>query len=82
MRLTIIPSDHIVYIDGVYKCPIDLSFMSGIHAVQWYDTWGEIERVDPETRCPSNERITSIEQFQPAIDAWNNWVPSESNPSP
>jgi len=77
MRLTIVPEDSVVYIDGVCKHGIDLSFMSDIHAVQWYDTWGEIERVDPETRVPSNERITSIEQFQPAIDAWNNWTPPE-----
>lgn len=77
MRITIIPEDSVVYIDGVAKYPIDLSFMSDIHAVQWYDTWGDVERLDPETRTPSNERIESIAPYQQAIDLWNSWTPPE-----
>jgi hypothetical protein len=42
-----------------------------IHAVQWKNTFGEIERWNPETeQMVANEPIDSIEQFQPAIDLW------------
>jgi hypothetical protein len=42
-----------------------------VHAVQWYETHGEIEVKDPATgRMIANEVITSIDAFQPAIAAW------------
>lgn len=82
MRVTIIPSDSVVYVDGVARAPINLDFMSDIHAVQWYDTWGEVERYD-ENRHPSNERIESLTPYQAAIDGWNNWVaPTPPAPKP
>lgn len=81
MRVTIIPSDGIVIVDGVTKSPIDLSFMSDIHAVQWYDTWGEIERIDAEFRH-SNERIDSFSQFEPAVALWHSWVRPPEPPLP
>ena len=71
MRVTIIPADGKVVIDGVVKVGFDLSFMADIHAVQWYGTEGEIERLDERNRH-SNEEITSLEPFQAAIDAWNS----------
>ena len=76
MRVTIIPSDGSVTIDGDGRAPIDLSFMGqDIHAVQWYETWGEIERKDPETGAmTANEHIADLSLFQAAIDAWNAWV--------
>jgi hypothetical protein len=77
MRVTIVPEDYIVYVDGVPKTPIDLSFMSDVHAVQWYDTWGDVERVDPITRIPSNERIEELGRYQQAVDLWNSWTPPE-----
>lgn len=72
MRLTIIPADGFVSIDGVGFGKLDLSFMAAsVHAVQWYETHGEIEVKDPVTgRMVANEVITSIDAFQPAIDAW------------
>jgi len=72
MRLTIIPIDGSVAIDGVGFGGLDLSFMdASVHAVQWYETHGEIEVKDPATgRMVSNEVITSIDAFQPAIDVW------------
>jgi hypothetical protein len=72
MRVTIIKDDNSVLIDGEGYGNLDLSFMdSTIHAVQWYDTHGEIERKDPVTkRMTSNEEISSFDEFQPAIDAW------------
>ncbi len=72
MRLTIIPIDGSVSVDGVGFGGLDLSFMdASVHAVQWYETHGEIERKDPITgRMVANEVITSIDAFQPAIDVW------------
>ena len=72
MRVTIIPVDGSVSIDGVGFGGLDLSFIdASVHAVQWYDTHGEIEVKDPVTgRMVANEVITSIDAFQPAIALW------------
>jgi hypothetical protein len=70
MRVTIIPCDRLVIVDGVAKRDLDLSFMADVHAVQWYDTWGDVERTDAQFKH-SNEHITSIAPYQAAIDAWN-----------
>ena len=72
MRLTIIPIDGSISIDGEGFGGLDLSFMdASVHAVQWYGTHGEIEVKDPVTgRMVANEVITSIDAFQPAIDVW------------
>jgi hypothetical protein len=72
MRLTIIPVDGSVSIDGIGFGGLDLSFIdASVHAVQWHETHGEIEVKDPVTgRMVANEVITSIEAFQPAIDVW------------
>lgn len=73
MKLTIIPHTGTVNIDGVSYAEIDLSFMdSTIHAVQWKETQGEIERFDPiSEKIVANEPITDIAPFQQAIDLWN-----------
>jgi len=72
MRLTIIPVDGYVSVDGKGFWGINLSFVdASVHAVQWYETHGEIERKDPITgRMVANEVITSIGSFQPVLDAW------------
>lgn len=70
MRVTIVPSDGAVIVDGATKRGLDLAFMEDIHAVQWYETWGEVERYDGLNKLP-NERIESLAPYQPAIDAWN-----------
>lgn len=71
MRVVIILENGFVSVDGEGYRGLDLSFMdSDIHAVQWYETEGEIERRDNRGRMVNNEHITSIEQFQPALDLW------------
>jgi len=71
MRVTIIPTDGIVSIDGESYGGLDLSFIAqSVHAVQWYDTYGEIEHKDGRGRMIANVEIDSIEQFQPALDLW------------
>ena len=72
MRLIIVPDDGSVSVDGKGFGGLDLSFMdASVHAVQWYETHGEIEVKDPATgRMIANEVITSIDAFQPAINLW------------
>ena len=71
MRVTIIPADGFVSVDGEGYGGLDLSFMaSDVHAVQWYDTEGEVEYQDARGRATRNEDITDLTPYQPALDAW------------
>ena len=74
MRVTIVPVDGLVNIDGLRYLGLDLSFIpNNVHAVQWYDTYGEVEIKDPVTgKMISNDDINSLDSYQPAIDAWNS----------
>jgi hypothetical protein len=73
MRLTIIPADSFVAINGEGYGGLDLSFMPvDIHAVQWYETEGEIEYKDSRGRVTRNEVIDNIDKFQPALMAWQS----------
>jgi len=71
MRLTIIPSSKYIAVDGegLLKIQQDLSWIpSNVHAVQWYDTWGEIEYDDGSL----NERIEELGIFEQAVEDYNN----------
>lgn len=72
MRLTIIPIDTAVYVNGVSYANIDMSWIPDIegkkvHAVQWNQDHGEIEFVGPY----QNLEITELGVFEKAIDLWN-----------
>jgi hypothetical protein len=67
MRLAIIPSDTVVCIDNRCIDNIDLSWVpENVHAVQWYDTYGEIELV---TNDP-NIDIFELGIYENVIDLW------------
>jgi hypothetical protein len=71
MRLTIIPGDKYIAIDnnGLFVLQQDLNWIpSNVHALQWYDTWGEIEYND----TTPNERIENLGIFEQAITDFNN----------
>lgn len=71
MRVTIIPADGFVSIDGEGYTSLDLSFVGAdIHALQWYETEGEIERQDNRGRIILNEVITDLSPYQQALDMW------------
>lgn len=72
MRVTIIPSDGVVSIDGESYSGIDLSFIdASVHAVQWYEDSGEVEIKNPATgKMVENKQITSLNEFQLALDLW------------
>ncbi len=64
MRVTIIPADGFVSVDGLGFNGIDMtSIESTVHAVQWYGTEGDIERKDQNGKIFANEPIDSIDQF-------------------
>jgi len=72
MRLTIVPISGTVSKNGISYNNLDLSFMpSNVHAVQWYDTFGEVEVKDVITnKMIANEPITDITIYNDAIALW------------
>ena len=83
MRLIIIPSDSFVAVDGdSTHRPLDLSACNipqNIHALQWYETEGEIEfddLIDPFAPKPPNEIIESLPEWALAcVGVWEAWTP-------
>lgn len=83
MRLTIIPEDSFVAVDGdASHQPLDLTqcaIPSDIHALQWYENRGWIEfadSADPFAPKPPNEEIYSLPDWANAcVQVWNDWQP-------
>lgn len=92
MRLTIIPGDNAVYKDGVMKAwtapALDLSgcgIPSNVHALQWYDSVGEIEfdGPTPVSPKPPNQQITQLPQWAlNCVAVWDAWSPPPPPPAP
>lgn len=82
-RITIIPADGFVSIDGVCKShPLDYSscgIPADVHALQWYDTRGWIEfndDNDPFTPKPTNQEVTELPVWANACVAVHAaWTP-------
>lgn len=81
MRLTIIPIDSAVYIDGVCKMPLDLSGCGiplDIHALQWFEQKGWIEFSDdndPFTPKPPNQTIESLPDWAiTCVAVWESYI--------
>lgn len=82
-RITIIPSDGFVNVDGTFKHqPLDLSgcgIPSDIHALQWYDTKGWIEfsdNIDPFIPKPPNQEINELPVWADnCLVVWAEWTP-------
>ena len=65
MRLTIVPEDKVIVIDGegVHCSHVDLSWIpTDAHVIQWDDTKGHIEHLD---KAPTN--ITELGIYQQAV---------------
>lgn len=91
MRLTIVPIDNKVVVDNVAKFPLYLSscaIPANIHALQWYETEGEVEFVDnPDRTKPQNELISELPVWANAcVGVWEAWTPplppSATEPQP
>lgn len=75
MRLSIIADDKTVCISGVCYGGLDLNLLpTNIHAVQWYETFGEIEfksvLENNQIIKPQNEVITDIAPFMFVEPLW------------
>jgi len=79
MRVTIVADDNIVLVGSQFPQTVDCSALvaEGKHAVQWYETYGEVEfkgGFDVErgiqTR-PPNQFITDFSPYQSYLDAYN-----------
>ena len=72
MRMLILADDNRVAIEDEGYDGLNLSFLDPtIHAVQWYDTYGEVEHKDPATgKMTANREIQNIDEFQQAITVW------------
>lgn len=83
MRLTVVKPDGVVCIDGVCYAGIDMTGLtSTLHALQWYETFGEEEHIDPETRVHSNNRIESLSAYQGVIAQWQTKHDAAQQPAP
>jgi len=76
MRLTIVPSDKKVGVNNCFFDSLNLlacGIPANIHALQWYETDGEVEFVDNSDRTkPQNEIITELPAWANAcIEKWN-----------
>ena len=74
MKLTIIPSDNAVYKNGECYLGLDLSNVpTNIHALQWYETEGEIELINNLDRTkPQNEIIFELPVWvDDCLSKWN-----------
>ena len=68
MRFTYVRADKAIGIDGNFLYFDSIDFDSQVDAIQWYDTWGEIEFVNRQER--NNERFEDISYIQPLIKLW------------
>lgn len=74
MRVTIIPLDSIVTIDGESFNDIDMSSIDeSVHAVQWYGNHGEVEIKDPVTnKMIQNIPIDNLSDFDNVISQFQS----------
>lgn len=70
MRATIISDDSTVGVDGVFHVVDCSTLPADVHAVQWYETAGEVEYKSVGGVKPPNEAITDFSPYQPLIDLW------------
>ena len=72
MRVIIVPIDAVVTVDGVSRSGLDMSSIAPeVHAVQWYETYGDVEIKDVETgHIVRNEHIDTLDAYQTVLDLW------------
>lgn len=82
MQITIVPSDGVVGVDGVFR-PIDLSNIdSDIHAVQ-YNTATETGHIEYVGSSKPNKEIGQgyfTNAFSACVDIWNSLTPQPEPP--
>jgi hypothetical protein len=75
VRITIVPEDKTVVVDGVSASEIDMSGIDEhIHAVQWREDSGEIEWKESSPHGLHNEKIFSFERFEFILDLYQQKI--------
>lgn len=79
MRVTVVPEDKFIRKDDIFTHLPEWNFNdSNIHAIQWYDTEGEIEyKGKPK---PPNEFFTDFSILQPYLDALDVYLNQSTLP--
>ena len=73
MRVTIVPVDKFIRRDDVMVNLTEWNFDDpNIHAIQWYDTEGEIEYTRKPK--PSNEIFTNSSILEPYLNALDEYL--------
>ena len=67
-RVTVVPSDNVVVVDGVSKVVDCSNVPKFIHAIQWDGVRGHIEFVPIDNVHQGNLAITSFDQFSYLLD--------------
>lgn len=69
-RITVIPVDGLVSVNGIVMSGLDLSFLPReIHAIQWNGHSGEVEfRQDVLGNKRPNEKIDSFQPYKKAVE--------------
>ena len=83
MRLTIVPGDKTVIVDGERR-EVDCSALhscDGIHAVQWDGLAGHEEWVQSGLPYKSNTPLSSVDKYADVVAAWNAAPPPPTSPS-
>jgi hypothetical protein len=77
MRVTVIPADRWIRRDDVSANLPDWTFDDApIHAIQWYESEGEIEYVGRPK--PPNEPFTDPAILQPYLDALDEYLQQQA----
>ena len=83
MKITIIPADNLVGVDGEFRTVNLRSLVGTIHAVH-FDTMlgkGEVESY-MGGKAPVEGNITDFSSYQPCLDAWIAAVPPPPSAPP
>lgn len=70
MRITVVPSDKSIGVDGVIYSGLDVDWSwipEDVHAFQWFDTYGHVEYKDSRP----NDDVTELGIYQTAVDLHN-----------
>lgn len=70
MKVTIVPGDTYVAVNGIGFSDIDVTLSEDIHAVQWDGDSGWIEYKENGGVKPANQTITDLSQFDSVLQAW------------
>lgn len=77
MRVTVVPSDSCVIVDGDMLSDLSLPSAPGVHAIQWYGSYGVIEKTSG-----APERISDESAIAPFVAAWQARRDEIDNPPP